>query len=76
MNSSNMKNRTTIGGVLLVAASLLLGCWMYSLGREWFLIYVLFGGVIIMALAALLDEARKTSRGSAKAPAIQGKSKR
>ncbi len=71
-----MKHRTTIAGVLLVLVALLLGWWMHSLGREWFLIYVLFGGVIIMALAALLDEARKTDRESTQSPTIQGKSKR
>lgn len=71
-----MKHRTTIAGVLLVLVALILGWWTHSLGREWFLIYVLFGGVIIMALAALLDEARKTDRESTQAPAIQSKSKR
>ena len=58
-----MKIHMTIAGALLVTVSLLLGWWMHSLGREWFLIYVFFGGVIIMAIAALLDETRKASRG-------------
>ncbi len=71
-----MKTAQKIAGPLLVISALLLGWWMHSLGREWFLIYVLFGGVIIMALAAMLDEARKTRHGSTQAPAIQGKSKR
>lgn len=65
-----MKHRTTIAGVLLVLVALLLGWWMHSLGREWFLIYVLFGGVIIMAAAAVLDYARKTDRESTQAPTI------
>lgn len=71
-----MKHRTTIVGVLLVLVALILGWWTHSLGREWFISYVLFGGVIIMALAALLDEARKTDRESTQVPTIQSKSKR
>jgi hypothetical protein len=71
-----MKHRTTIAGALLVLVALILGWWTHSLGREWFLIYVLFGGVIIMAAAAMLDYARKTDRESTQAPTIQSKSKR
>lgn len=68
-----MKTAQKIAGPLLVIVAFLLGWLTYSLGREWFLIYVFFGGVIIMALAALLDETRKTSRGSTEAPATQSK---
>lgn len=70
-----MKTAQKIAGPLLVISALLLGWWMHSLGREWFLIYVLFGGVIIMALAALLDEVCKTRRGYTEDLVIQSKSK-
>lgn len=43
--------------------AILLGWWFATLGRDWLLAYIVFGGVIILAIFAVLDEkTRPTGR--------------
>lgn len=46
--------RHVIGGFLMTA-SIFLGWLFHALGRDWFIVYLLFGGALLMAVAASLD---------------------
>jgi hypothetical protein len=55
-------------GTSVLVASILLGWLFFALGREWFMIYIIFGGALILAFCARLDEKAGGTGGPAGAP--------
>lgn len=48
---------------LVFVISILLGCYAFALGRDWFLIYILAIAPVILAVVYALDQKRpRTSR--------------
>jgi hypothetical protein len=51
-----MKHHLLIGSVFLT--SILIGCFAFALGRDWFLIYILAVTPVILAVLYALDQKR------------------
>ena len=48
---------------LMFVTSILVGCYAFTLGRDWFLIYILAVAPVILAVVYALDQKRpRTSR--------------